>query len=228
MEIIKTNNAKVEAIDYLTNLIQGNLNNPILILLSGGSWLSLYENIIFENNNSNITIGVLDERFSSNDYENNFAQFTKTNFYKFAMKNNFNFIDTRIDNDESLSELAKRFKDALFNWKNNNPEGKIIATIGMGIDGHTAGVFSGCETVKDYDSDWVLGYEIDESINQFTKRVTVTPNFIINEIDFAVAYVSGMEKCTVLQRIKAEDVSQLNLPVQIWKQMKNLKVFTDC
>ncbi len=37
--------------------------------------------------------------------------------------------------------LAQRMEKNLRAWKNQNPQGKIIATLGIGADGHTAGIF---------------------------------------------------------------------------------------
>jgi len=39
-----------------------------------------------------------------------------------------------------LEKLAHRYESSLFEWAKKHPEGKIIATMGIGFDGHTAGI----------------------------------------------------------------------------------------
>lgn len=227
MKIVQTEDIEASAVDCLINLIKNNSTKQILLLLSGGSWLSLYEKINPEIFSANVTISVLDERFSFDEKTNNFLQLKQTNFFQNAFKNGVKFIDTGVEENETLINHSNRFETALREWKSQNQNGIIIVTMGMGTDGHTAGIFP-TFNFEDFDDKWVIGYEVDKSINVYTERVTVTPYFLINEVTLAVCCVSGENKCQMLNSILSNGDENVNLPARIWHKMQNVEVVTDC
>jgi len=228
MEIIKTDKPELLAIKLVEEKIKLFKNQPILLLLSGGSWLSIYEKINPEDFTEHVTIGMLDERFSNDKTINNFVQFKQTHIYEEFVQKGVKFIDTQVHEAETLESLTKRFEKSLRDWRVQNPTGIILATMGMGPDGHTAGIFSTLDISNIPKDDWVTGYEVDESVNQFTKRVTVTPHFLIREIQEAICYVAGESKCEVLKSIISKNESSKNYPALIWQEMKGVVVVTDC
>src|SRR3989344_592734 len=129
-----------EAKQYLNKKFAELKDRPLLFLSSGGSSLKLLDGVEKQNISSNITIGVLDERFSENEKVSNFAQLTETNFFKKAQTKGASFINSRIQKGEILQDLAVRFEKGLRTWKEKNPEGKIVITLGIGVDWHTAGI----------------------------------------------------------------------------------------
>lgn len=179
---------------------------PILLMVSGGSSISLLDNIKLADN---ITLTVLDERYED---ESNFAQVSHlTN----------RLIDPGAVGGESLEETATRFENNIKEWRENNPSGKIIITQGMGGDGHTAGIFP---SFKETDK-WVVGYEVNT--NQFPKRITVTPSFLINEVDTSIVYISGESKKEALEKVLDESGSLSETPARIIREMKDATIFTD-
>lgn len=228
MEIIKTSNPGAEAINLLNKKILENKKTPILLLLSGGSWLDLYKNLNFTNFNSTLTVSVLDERYSPNEEENNFSQLTKIGLIASAIEKDAKVIDTRV-RKESLQELTERFETELKKWRQENPNGIIIATMGMGNDGHTAGIFSPLFDNDKLNDSWVRGYCFDKTINVFNNRVTVTPFFLINQVQTAIIYVNDGEKCQILNLI-INNKGGLNskLPAQVWKNMSQVTLVTSC
>lgn len=201
---------------------------PILFLLSSGSAFNLLKEIDTENFGKHVTIGVLDERFSTDPKINNFAQFTATDFYRRVKEKEVQFIDTRVKEEETMEELAERFEKALRTWKEKNPEGKVVITQGIGPDGHTAGIMphpEGPEMFENPDT-WVLGYDAGNRL-QHPLRVTTTFPFFRNIVDYSVVYVKGEEKKEILEKVMAKQDSLAQIPALIIHEMKEVILFTD-
>lgn len=228
MQIIRTDNPEQEVINLLEEKLQTYKNQPILLLLSGGSWLSIYDKVRVNDFDKRFTVGMLDERFSQDEKINNFAQFKQTKMYQEALQKGVGFIDTEVQVTETLADLAIRFERSLRLWRAQNPNGIIVATMGMGTDGHVAGIFSTLDTATIPEDNWVVGYEVSESVNEFTKRVTVTPYFLTHEVQQTICYVIGKDKCAVLEQVLSEAETTINYPVKIWQEMKDVILFTNC
>lgn len=215
--------------EYLNACLIENKKQPILLMLSGGSALTVLDYIGDHALGENITVSVLDERFSEDTNINNFAQLQKTEFYIAALNAEVSFFGTLPRPGEKIEELATRFEKNLKIWKDKNSNGLIIATLGMGPDGHTAGIFpfnDKTEFDKLFNSGhWVVPYNADGK-HQYPERVTTTLNFLRN-IDFGFAYVCGPEKKQKLEEVKNKVGEIHNLPALIWHDIKNLKIFTN-
>ena len=203
-------------------------SRPILFLLSGGSAFDLLEEIDTENFGRHITIGVLDERFSTDPKVNNFAQLTATEFYRRAKEKGVQFIDTRIKEGETLEGLAEGFEKALRDWKEKNPDGIVVITQGIGTDGHTAGIMPHSENPEMFDDSkkWVLGYDAEEKL-QHPLRVTVTFPFLRNIVDHSIVYTKGKGKKEIVEKIMAKQGSLVQIPALIIHEMKDVKIITD-
>lgn len=234
---------KEEAADVLS-LAKDTLNNclaeyhntstPVLLLLSGGSSLALLDEKSPSLLDSNVTIAPLDERYSTNPAENNMAQIASTNFYARALENGADTIDTRVKEGETSEELAKRFNDALLEWTNTNPGGKIVATTGIGPDGHVSGMMPFPEDKARFatlfddgnNENLVVGYDAGDK-NQYSKRVTTTMN-LMRKIDMAIAYVVGENKRDALQKVLAYKGDIAETPARILKEIHGkVFLFTD-
>jgi len=228
----KKENLAQEAGAYLSNLIKESAQKPILLLLSGGSAFSILEHINTDILNDGTTITVLDERYSHNTKINNFTRFTQTDFYKKALSHGASFIDTRPRGDESMEDLANRLEESLRLWEGNNLDGIVIAVVGIGTDGHTAGIMSYRENKNLYEElfenkqKWVVGYDARDK-NQYPQRVTVTNTFFRTMINEAIVFISGANKEMALRDTLAEEGSLHQTPARIIKEMKNVALFTD-
>lgn len=202
----------------------------ILLLLSGGSSLSLVENIDTSNFSKAITIGVLDERYSDNPQVNNFSLIAQTNFYQKSMSAGANFIDTRILSGESSAEPGQRFEDSLKKWREENPEGYIVITQGIGVDGHTSGIMPFSEDPAKFekmfnDERWVVAYDAT-NIDSHASRVTTTLPFL-RSVDASVLFVCGEEKKSALARAINFDGDTAATPAGVIWEMKQVFLFTD-
>lgn len=205
----------------------------ILLLLSGGSALKLLgEGFDYGVLGSHVTIGVLDERYTRNEEFSNYAQLVKLGFIGKAMEAGCqDVIDTRVKDEETIEELRTGYEIALHRWVENNPSGKIVATIGMGEDGHTAGIIpSGvdfAEKFKVTNQRWVETLSVPTQPEGAKERVTTTFNFLAM-IAYGVMVVTGNGKSPALQRFANEEGSLMLTPARIWRQIDGcVKCYTD-
>jgi len=215
---------------YITELVSEK-EIPILLLLSGGSAFSILEFIDETCLGNRITIGMLDERYSKDPDISNFSQFQETLFYKKAVSAECRFIDTKVVHNESLEDLANRFERELKSWKNSNPDGKVIATMGIGSDGHTGGIMPFAQDSTEFshffeEVKWVIGYDAG-SKNQYPVRITVTNVFLRQAIDYALMYISGENKKEIFDKLLNKNGGLSGLPASIIHEMKDVKIFTD-
>lgn len=215
----------------LSSLLADNYRRPILLLCSGGSAFELLHGIPKETLGPHITIGTLDERYSTDETINNFAQLQKTDFYKTAIRAGAHIIDTRPNEEETIDELARRFEHELRVWRTSNPDGVIIATQGIGPDGHTAGIMPFPEDPARFrelfesPNVWVYGYDAGEK-NQYPLRATTTITFL-KKIDHSIVYCVGENKREALSRVFSKEGTHAETPARILREMKNVVIFTD-
>ncbi len=222
--------AAAEAGESLNNFLTENKSRPVLLMLSGGSAFSILDYVGSMALGENLTVSVLDERFSADPAVNNFAQMQKLDFYQLALEAGTNFFGTLPRNNETQEELAQRWEQNLRQWQTNNHSGLIAATLGMGSDGHTAGIFPFPEDAKKFtelfESDSLVAAYNAVGKNQFPERLTTTATFF-KRIDFGFAYVCGSEKQEKFKQVIGGKASENQLPAMLWHRIKNAKVFTD-
>lgn len=203
----------------------------ILFLSSGGSALTILPYLSPELIKDNVTISVVDERFSRNPKINNFAQLIRTNFYFGVKDSGVKFIDTQPVLGESQSGLASRFDLELKNWVQNHPNGKIIATLGLGSDGHMAGIFPRPRHPELFTKIYV---ETDHwtvacrsgSKNPYPQRVTTTIPFL-KLIQNAIFFVMGEDKSLALHKVYAPTGSLADTPGRLIRLLSDVRLFTD-
>lgn len=227
MEVIETISPKEDAGKALGALLEENKDKPILLMLSGGSAFTILDFIPSAVLGPHITVTVLDERYSTDPQVNNFAQLEQTNFYKVCLEQGASYISTKVLDGESMEALRDRFDLALHTWKEQNKDGVVIATMGIGSDGHTAGIFPGQNGV-DFNGDaWVVGYSVPKEVNEYTDRVTVTNTFLRKEVFATVAFVVGTEKKQYVHKLLYESCEVASLPSCILHEMASVSLITD-
>ena len=212
-----------------------------LFLSSGGSSLALLDKIDVANFGNWSTVTVLDERFSVDPTVNNFSIIQNTNFYAEIKKRGVKFIETKVlegndagsDNSQTdtVQALGDRFNTQLKHWLKAHPKGSIIATIGIGTDGHIGGIMPHAddpiffETTFNNPNILAVGYDAKNK-NPYSLRATVTlPMF--RKITSAIVYAVGENKREPFTRLFSETGSLAETPCRILKEMKNVEVFTD-
>ena len=204
-------------------------NTLTLLLLSGGSAFTALDHIAEDVFGPFLTITVLDERYDPTNINNNFYQLAQTSFFEKAQKNGVSFIDTQVKEGQSAAALAEWWEAELRKWCTENDEGVLLATLGMGADGHVAGIMPFPEDSTKFhqlfdDEAWVASYDATGK-NPFAERVTTTLAFL-RQIDFAFAYVCGEKKANAFKESKTSG-DLANLPARILSEIRSVEFYTD-
>ena len=230
MEIIETKSPREDAGEALSEALLEHKSVPILLMLSGGSAFTILNFVLPEALGPHVTVTMLDERYSTDSEINNFTQLEQTDFFKTCIERETQIISTKIREDESMEGLIDRFSMALHSWKEQNKDGVVLATMGIGSDGHTAGIFPGEHGVDFNGSDWVVGYSVPKEVNEYTDRVTVTNTFLIECVHKAIMCITGKEKSQIVSELnnlirKSADSSVK--PMKVILKMNEVSLYTD-
>jgi 6-phosphogluconolactonase/glucosamine-6-phosphate isomerase/deaminase len=222
--------AAAEAGEHLNQLLIENKAKPVLLMVSGGSALAILDYVGKTALGPNLTVSVLDERFSQDPAVNNFAQLQKTEFYKDAFEAEASFFGTLPRKEDTMEALAKRWEENLRKWREENPMGLIVATLGMGPDGHTGGVMPYPENAEKFNNlfeskPWVKAYDAGNK-NPHKERVTTTLTFL-KQINFGFAFVCGQDKKENLDKVIKKQGEFIKIPALAWHNIENVSVFTD-
>lgn len=224
--------AKQAAAEALALALQEAGDAPVLFLSSGGSALGLLDLIPESVLSSRITMGMTDDRFSLDPAVNNFAQATQTAFYARLKSRGGRFISTLPRAVSSLQDTASAYEASLREWRALNPTGKIVATVGIGPDGHTIGVlpFPEDETFfADHfmiPSKWVVGYDATGKTTHVL-RITLTLAFLMQEVTTAIVYAVGSKKKSALEHSLSPEGSLAATPGRVVLQLDTVSLFTD-
>jgi len=245
-----------EAAKALNALFAEQKGKTLLFLSSGGSSLKLLDYIDPKNFGPNSTIGALDERYSEDSLLNNCTLIERSSFWAQAKKNGAHLIDTKVSQNESMESLALRYEKELRDWVTTNKSntgstdaGTIIATVGIGPDGHTSGIMPYPENPEFFqktfcnENRWIASYDA-ENKNPHRLRITTTVPFF-KKIDAAIIFMTGQDKKPALEKLlveKSEDkkgamcrkgtkvggVGGINeSPCRIWREIPGTEIITD-
>jgi len=218
--------------EALSGLIFKHADEDILLLLSGGSSLSFLEFAELPVFASNISITMLDERFSQKEDENNFLILRKTGFYKRAAESGAEFLETVPLQGESAEKMGERLDARLKAWKKAHPKSILIATIGIGEDCHLAGMMPYPESSETFarlfedKKTWIKGYDSGGK-NAFSERVTSTVPVITDLIKEAVSFAKGEKKKEPLQKILSGKGKASECPALLIHKIKSCVLYTD-
>lgn len=227
MEIVRSNTAAATAGQKLTALLHARQGTPTLLLVSGGSALTILEHVAVDTLGSWLTLSVLDERYSPDPAERNFNQLQTTGLYQQALQQGVNIIDPLPTNDLTLKEAGERFADALMSWRAAHPEGRVTAIMGVGADGHTAGIFAGEYGVDFAGDEWVVAYSVPQQVSQYTDRITVSYTFLRTQVAEALVYAVGEAKQPVITQLEQGDCTEDVMPAYIVKALPCAVLVTD-
>jgi 6-phosphogluconolactonase/glucosamine-6-phosphate isomerase/deaminase len=226
MDIIESVTPQADAGRALGDLLAQYVHTPILLLVSGGSAFSLLEYVDASVLDPRVTLGVLDERLSLDPAVNNFAQLTQTSFYTRALTQGVVPISTLVSSGDTLEDIGERMRHALRAWRMANPTGIVIATMGIGADGHTAGIFPVAGV--DFDGgDIVVEYTIPAIMNPYTDRITVTNTFLREQVAHAVVLAVDSEKRRLIEMLKEGVCEKARMPACILRAMPSVTLYTE-
>jgi 6-phosphogluconolactonase/glucosamine-6-phosphate isomerase/deaminase len=225
----------IEAARSAADLVSQALENfkafPILFLSSGGSSLDWLDKIVIPAG-VDLTVGLTDDRFSRDPTVSNWLQLETHSQFMTAMERcHGSFLSTLPAEGESVLAVAERYDAALKAWRNAHPEGKIIATLGVGPDGHTIGILPFPEdpvyfhNLFELGDNWVVGYDVGAK-SPYRERITITAP-VLSQIDYAITCALGENKKGALQQAIAAKVDPAEIPA-VWLALpKQVELFTD-
>lgn len=216
--------------EAVNDFIREHKKNNVLLLLSGGSALEVSDYISPELLDENLTVSVADERFTAEPEVNNFALLQNTSFYELAKEKDASFIGTLPRPGETLTQISQRYEKALRTWSKENPSGKVAAVLGMGPDGHTAGIFPLPDEETKFNrlflsENWIAGYD-NGGQKPPRERFTTTLSFF-SHIDRGIIFLAGKEKKPALEEVLKNHSSPHILPALGWYKIKSAEIFTD-
>ena len=222
--------AAQKAATALSEAVASYKDQPVLFLCSGGSSLGVLPLIKTDIFGANTTIGMTDERFSTDPAINNFLQLSQVQFYKDITARGAAHFDGVPQNGEELEAMGKRYDAFLKTWHKDHENGKIVVLLGIGPDGHTAGMMPYPEDERAFgflfeDGDvWAVGYDAGNK-NQYPKRVTITMP-VLRRTDMVVTYACGENKKNALtQALTAGEFYKL--PARIMRDLPHCLLCTD-
>ncbi|MFT5037420.1 MAG: 6-phosphogluconolactonase/glucosamine-6-phosphate isomerase/deaminase [Candidatus Azotimanducaceae bacterium] len=231
MKINASNQPEIASGTHVSEALkQGHKN--YLVLLSGGSALSVLDSIDNAVLGPHITFMMADERFSDDPKINNYLQFTQTELYRQVGESGAKTINSVPDPKKGSSEETALSIEKTFEYYFKVHEDcYVLALMGIGEDGHIAGIFPK-KSVGDFSQKFItntLYISVHEKENKHQERMTITPYFIKKHVNEIVIFASGKNKCNgILQQLQNTDSSEHEVPALMLSRHKNATLYTDC
>lgn len=231
---------------YINDLLSTHIDKPILLMLAGGSALDVLPYIKPEYLTPEITVTVTDERFTDDMGENNFDILQTTEFYQNLMSVDAYCLNTSVVGGEIAYEEygasegarihAARFEKHVQDWMQDfEKTGTIIALLGMGADGHVAGIIPGIYGDAEFDAKFlgsndVSVVELDDAHmppeSTFRFRTTATLSFL-KKVHHPIFHIKGENKLPALKRALDPATKLSDIPARIILDMQNPTIFTN-
>jgi 6-phosphogluconolactonase/glucosamine-6-phosphate isomerase/deaminase len=214
MKIIKVKNSE-DGIQICKKLLYEAVSKSSVLFLSGGSTpKSLYKILAKEKNLKAGAVALVDERYGDKLHDNSnekmiedtgllqYLEQAKTRFY--PILENKNMQDSAADYDETLRYLFNYFP-------------KSVGVLGVGVDGHTAGIPAITQISQEIlDDKSSLASFYDDRQSFYKQRITLT--FLgISKLDEIIVLVFGKEKRKAL-KLMLKDGSIAEVPSRLLTQ----------
>lgn len=215
MQFIKASREQLEA--KLAEEIKAALDKgPVVWLLPGGSNIGSVVNalnLLAGNNNDKLTLLFGDERFGEVDHpDSNYFQLKQAGLNLHGAT----FLPALDGSD--LDETVKRFAQTLEELLKG--EATVISFLGMGADGHIAGILPRSPAIEALNQ-WAVGYQAADFV-----RITMTP-FALSHADMAIVGAFGTEKGAMLGSLADGTMSSSDQPAQILHHIPKVLVYND-
>lgn len=208
MKIIKVKNAK-EGVIQAENLLYKYSNSQTVLFLSGGSTPKALYKALVKKKLKTGAVAIVDERFGPLMHENsNEKMIEDTGLFKYLKSLDIPVF--KILNGKDIENARKDYEDKIGNLFNNYKQ--QIAILGIGEDGHTAGIPAGFYNSKDF----VI--KIDNFPSEFKKRISLTFK-ALEKMDKLILLVFGNAKQKALNKM-FEKGSTNNLPARFYTKRK--------
>lgn len=200
---------KIEASRKALEFLLQTVSSDTLLLLSGGTSPDLLYRLIAKSKSLKPgAVALVDERFGQPMHPNsNERMITETGLVGYLNNEGIPFY--KILKEGSMETATVQYEETIRNLFDKFP--KKVAIMGIGADGHTAGIKPGL----DYDhAKLVVSY--DDKNGSFGKRITLTFD-ALSQIDEFIILVFGEEKREALEKMLQEQ-GQNKLPAVFYKK----------
>lgn len=223
MEINKSKDPAAAAGEHISNYINAQ-GRQVLCLLAGGSALKIVDYIKLTSEQKRRTIFIMGDERVGEASDNNYYQL-QTQFPEFT--NNNTVIDTRNLPGENPRNFASRISDQIKKIFLDQKTVTTVVVLGMGSDGHTAGIFPlpADQFSEVYKEDTTYVPVCLKSLT-IDSRASITPSWLL-KCDELIGYVSGIEKTAILNKLLHEKHEINDMPAQILKLHRNSYIYTD-
>ena len=211
------------AVEDITRALQKALSNgsPVLWLVSGGSAVPTQVAVMRQLSQNtpevlaNLTVIPVDERYGDPGHAaSNSEQMRQAGFTPGAAT----WVDV-LSEASTMSETLERYEALV---EDSFAQAKtVIATFGLGADGHTAGVLPDSPAVLDSTAT-VIGYDWSD----YTRLTLGLAQ--LQHIDQAFVLAYGEAKCPALQRLHDNQESLSSLPASVLYDISTVTVYNDC
>ncbi len=225
IQIIKPADPDQEASRLIRTILLQQLKlGSVLLLLSGGSATKVYRLLskTLAGDLSRLTVGLVDERWHLNPHHDdaNDKAIRATGLFErvIALGGNYEPILQGGDMNQDVSsyqgKLAQLFTRSY-----------VVAVLGIGMDGHTAGILPGEDEVEFNQrfngSSLVVGYHND---GPYPWRITLTLS-ALKQTDTAIVIATDPAKKNILDAITAPALPSINqTPATILAKMKEVLI----
>lgn len=210
---------KIEASRKALDLLLQAVNQDTLLLLSGGTSPGmLYRLIVRDKVLKPGAVALVDERFGSSMHLNsNEKMIADTGLADYLDNEGIPFY--RILKEGNMETVTAQYEETVRGLFKKFP--KKVAVMGIGADGHTAGIKPGLEYGQ---SRLVISY--DDKNGPFGKRITLTFE-ALSEVDEFIVLVFGEEKREALEKMLKEQ-DQCQYPAVFYTKVPaKVKLLTD-
>ncbi len=189
----------------------------MLWLVSGGSNISLSVKIINQipdDLSANLTIMLADERYGEVDHQDSNQQQLLDAGFEPGLAQIVDILQPNM----SFYDTEQRFRSlttSLFDQADI-----IIAQLGIGEDGHIAGILPNSRAAQE-ETDLVVGYS-----SKPYERLTLS-FAALRRVDSAYVFAFGPAKLPALNNLKSQNLSLEVQPAQILKQINQAYVYND-
>ncbi|HEY1646183.1 MAG TPA: 6-phosphogluconolactonase [Candidatus Saccharimonadales bacterium] len=216
MHFVKSADSSLGQNDLSEALSKSLSEGQVLWLLTGGSNVQITVNVLDQLEDSltcNLNILLADERYGPAGHPD--SNYTKLVRAGLNLKQ-ATFPDV-LAGDLDPEETVKKYTELFNSYKDQSKT--VIAQLGIGEDGHIAGVLPFSPGVSS--SETIVYFEASDF-----KRLTLSLN-ALKEVNMSLIFCFGSNKSQALKRLAGGQESLEALPSLILKQMPEVTVYND-
>lgn len=189
----------------------------VLLLLSGGSNVDVAVQVLSSlttEQTTNLTVGLIDERYGPVGHNDSNWQALEDAGINFKKATTISILQVGLDRSATAEVYEAKLHDSLLHTD------IVIGLLGMGDDGHTAGILP--RSIATQDTEKLV---VDYSSDPF-ERITLSFEGL-KKLNVAYLFAYGSNKTEQLDLLQYQEIDAQIQPVQIIKQIHEAYVYND-